>query len=75
MANVTFTIPDTKIQHFIDCYGEDYDRQVADGNIDGQAVSKTDHAKNEAFKFLAERVRKWTKQQQVNQLIGEDITQ
>ena len=82
MAQVTFTIPDTKIQHFIDCFGEDYQSKV-DGNTGYEAgqephqdvVGKTQaqYAKDQAFIFLAERVRKWTRQQAQNNIQGENI--
>lgn len=75
MAQVTFTIPDTKIQFFIDCFGEDYQSKVDDGIIDGQAVTQTAYAKEQAFKYLAERVRVWKKSMDTQQIQEVDITQ
>ena len=74
MANITFNIPDSKIQFFIDCYGESYDNLVEDGQIDGLLISKSQYAKSEAFDFLAGRVRKWNKQQALEAIIEIDIT-
>ena len=75
MAQVTFTIPDTKIQLFIDAYGRDYDQLVANGDIDGGAVTKAEYAKTVAFDFLATYVRKWDKQTKANLIAEVDITE
>lgn len=75
MANVTFTIPDSKIQYFVDAYGHDYDEKVASGEIDGGSTTKAQYAKEQAFKFLASYPRKFHKQQQVNQITEIDISQ
>lgn len=74
MAQVTFTIPDNKIQYFVDAYGHDYDEKVASGEIDGGSTTKAQYAKEQAFKFLASYPKKWHKQQEVNNISEIDIT-
>ena len=74
MAQVTFTIPASKVQYFIDCFAEDYDSKVSEGIIDDQVITKNNYAESQAFKFLAQRVRTWKKSMDT-QLIEEiDIT-
>jgi hypothetical protein len=75
MAQITFTIPDTKIQHFIDCFGEDYDAKVEAEEIDDQAISKNDYAKDQAFQYLAKRVKDWKYNQDQQAITLIDITQ
>ena len=74
MAQVTFTIPNSKIQYFIDCFGEQYAEEVANGNIDGSVVSQADFAKIQAFQFLSNRVRKWKRYQDEKSIADIDIT-
>lgn len=74
MAQVTFTIPDSKIQYFIDYYGLGYDEAVASGEVDGGAVTKVQYAKSKALELLASQVKKYNKQLQVESLTAVDIT-
>lgn len=75
MAQVTFTIPDAKIQYFIDAFGDDYDLKVSKGVIDGGAISKAQYAKSQAFKHLADYVRDWKYNQDLSGISPIDITE
>ena len=72
MANVTFTIPDNKIQFFIDEFGWDYEQQLSRG-LDPN-ITKPKYAKQQAFKYLADRVKAGYKERQLKQIEEVDIT-
>lgn len=74
MAQITFTIPNNKIDFFIDCFGAEYDDKVSRGLIDGVLISKSDYAKQEAFNYLANKVKIWNKQNKIELLTDLDIT-
>lgn len=71
MAQVTFTIPDNKINFFVDCFGEDYQEKIDKGIIDG-GITKNQYAKDEALKYMAQKVKVWHRQN--NQPQSLDIT-
>jgi len=75
MAQITWTISDENLPYFIDCFGEDYDRLVEDDEIDETAITKAQYAKKEAFRFLANRVRKWYRGTESRKIQDIDITQ
>jgi len=74
MAIVTFTIPDNKMQYFIDYFGQDYQSKVDSGEIDGGVVNQASYAKDQAFQLLAGQVRKWHKQESAKAIVEVDIT-
>jgi len=72
MADVTFTISTENLPLFIEAFKEDYDQRVSEGELQG--VTESQYAKQNAFTFLAGRVRKFHKQKAANELTEVDIT-
>jgi len=73
MAEVTFTIPNAKLPLFIEAFELDYDKRVANEELDG--VTRAQYAKQNAFKFLADRARAFHKQKAQDAIVEIDITQ
>ena len=74
MAQITFEIPDKHIPTFIECYGERYDLDVSTGAIDGSIITKSQYAKEKAFRHLAKKVKIWNKQKLSDAIEDIDIT-
>jgi len=73
MAQVTYTISSDNLPYFVEAFKEDYDERVLKGELEG--VTETQYAKDNGFKFLADRTRAYHKQKAANEAALIDITQ